>query len=76
MTAVTQWLDGATKPIHKGPYQVKPYGAGGHIFYSFWDGKVWMLTSDSPERAFRETWKSKDCYRPEMLWRGLAEQPK
>ena len=66
----TYWYDGEQKPKGKGVYErLYPHA----VLYSYWSGKKWSLSFDTPEAAF-------DCRRMTSVnqnkpWRGLTQQP-
>jgi hypothetical protein len=80
MDALTEWFDRTTKPHHIGAYQVrvKPNGKQLVVWYSWWTGKRWSKTAQTPHGA-----ESCKDHRSNVAiqsggfeWRGLANEPK
>lgn len=65
--------DGNQKPYRVGVYRrLHPGGpSGGHIMWSYWDGKQWGLSKLLPELAK----PGKPSRWQRLTWQGLASDP-
>lgn len=69
MKHVTQWFFDE-KPVHNGVYQRHHFG---EVTYSYWDGKRWYLTTESPDRAERHGRNKHVSNFQNIAWRGLCK---
>jgi hypothetical protein len=80
MDELTDWFERSTKPHHIGAYQVrtKPNGKQIVVWYSWWTGRRWSRTAQTPRGA-------ESCQHLASVvaalaggfeWRGLAIEPK
>lgn len=53
MEEFTDWFDKSVTPLHVGVYEVlhKPNGAPLFRWFSYWTGKHWCYTAQTPENA-------------------------
>jgi hypothetical protein len=78
MQEFTVWFDKSTKPIHIGVYEVRRKPNGKTIFrlFSYWTGKRWSYTAQTPRGA--ESCKHKPSREAEreggFEWRGLRRK--
>jgi hypothetical protein len=80
MDKLTDWFDRRTKPVHIGVYQVrvKPNGKQIVVWYSWWNGERWSVTTQTPQEAasVKEHASIVAVQKGAFEWRGLANQPK
>ena len=67
---LTDWFDGAVKPIRIGVYETLPEN---RTSFQHWDGKQWGFCAMSPESALTGIGAASHYQSPK--WRGLAEDP-
>lgn len=66
--AVTAWFEPGTKPARPGVYERQVRLAP----YSYWNGLVWGMSSQTPANAMRN--RHIESLRQEARWRGLAQE--
>lgn len=78
MSKFTEFVKAAVHhPAIPGVYEVDPHRRGpGYFYYSKWDGKRWLLTARTVERADAQIHTSESMYGKNAAWRGLAQEPK
>lgn len=68
---VTRWFSGASFiPGAPGVYERRVALAP----YSYWSGRHWCISSQTPERAWRM--RAVESLWQDAEWRGLAEEPR
>lgn len=62
------------KPFYEGVYEVEPYKGCNVIFYSYWNGLFWNLTSNTIKRAldYKDFPVESESMKIESKWRGLT----
>jgi len=68
--SLTDWYDPKQKPTKIGVYQ---RDHDGRLWYSYWNGSYWGMTSAFADFAFQYRLQ-KSAYQ-EMPWRGLQRNP-
>jgi hypothetical protein len=63
--AVTPWFEPGTKPARPGVYERQVRLAP----YSYWNGLVWGMSSETPANALRN--RHIESLRQEARWRGV-----
>lgn len=66
----TPYFDGKVKPAYVGPYKRKL--DRGVVVFSQWDGRRWLYSASTPDRAAKETMVS--AYQ-RLPWCGLSKDP-
>ena len=72
MKKETPWFPGSVRPVRVGIY--KRRWNIGVVYYSFWNGYFWGLSSVFPIFAVRD--KKESSPNQSIAWRGLAREPK
>lgn len=73
MKTVTQWFDGAVKPVHIGVYERSIYGSGSTAFWN-WNGQYWEHGGYRTPTVPRHRLVTPSLNQS-LPWRGLAENP-
>lgn len=61
---LTDWFEGAVKPVRKGVYQREYiYGKAKVPYYCYWDGKQWSSSGDFKSVAPNQS----------LRWRGVLK---
>ncbi|MEY5100810.1 MAG: hypothetical protein RJA36_3529 [Pseudomonadota bacterium] len=66
--AVTAWFEPGTKPARPGVYERQVHLAP----YSYWNGLVWGMSSQTPARALFN--RHVESLHQDARWRGLAQE--
>lgn len=69
---ITPWFPADVKPARVGVYERQ--GSRDTYPFSYWDGKRWLLSGETPEAAARH--HDSASYRQNLPWRGLAKDPR
>ena len=73
---LTPWFSGVDTPMRIGVFERKRWNDD-VTFYSFWDGKTWWPSGNTPDKAVDEFVKYQELGVPRwvsqmMPWRGLT----